>query len=383
MDICVLNPYFHPQYGGTEHVLFEIYKRAAKRHNITVLTSSLNSGARTVDHIYGMKVVRMETRPHNIPGLPLPLLEMKGIGEEIARAGADIYHINNRYQYFNWTVKAIKQTGKKLAITIHNALPIGIDFSTDTVGLLYDAVWGRKIMMQSDLITAVSRNTMLTTVPKNCLDKTHVIPNGVDFERFRPRPGDRKARAIRERAGSGKLVLNTARLVRQKGQVYLIRALAKLNKGNADGNCGLMIIGSGPLRGLLKSEAKAQGLDNACTLAEGIQDNDLPYYYNAADVYAMPSLYEPSGLAVLEAMASGTPVVASSIGGLPEIIRDGGRYVTPRNVEGLAAEIKLLMDNKKLASRLSRNARNIVVKHHDWDRIAREYERRFEETIRS
>ena len=63
MDICVLNPYFYPQQGGTERVLLEVYKRLSKKHNITVLTSALKSGdGERVDYLFGMKVVRLATK---------------------------------------------------------------------------------------------------------------------------------------------------------------------------------------------------------------------------------------------------------------------------------------------------------------------------------
>ena len=384
MDICVLNPYFYPQQGGTERVLLEVYKRLSKKHNITVLTSALKSGdGERVDYLFGMKVVRLATKFHNIPGLPLPFLEMEGLSENITAENSDIYHINNRYQYFHRTIRTIKDTGKKLALTIHNALPREIDLETDMVGFAFDVCWGRPLMKMVDIITAVSENTKTTTVPKKFYDKTSVITNGVDFERFHFRTGGKISKIKADLGFEGKVILNTARFVRQKGQIYLIRAVAKLkNEGVLDGGINLMLIGRGPLLQMLKDEAAKLGLKKDFRIIEWITDRDLPYYYNVADVYSMPSLYKPAGLAVMEAMASGIPSVASNVGGLPSVVQNGGLYAEPRDVDSLAEKIRTLIEDRKAASALARNAREIVVKYHNWDRIAKIDEKKFEETIR-
>jgi glycosyltransferase involved in cell wall biosynthesis len=330
-----------------------------------------------------MKVVRLATKFHNIPGLPLPFLEMERLSENITAENADIYHINNRYQYFHRTIRTIKDTGKKLALTIHNALPREIDLETDMVGYAFDVCWGRPLMKKADIITTVSENTKTTTVPKRYYNKTCVITNGVDFKKFRFRSGRRILKIKNDLGFEGRVVLNTARLVRQKGQIYLIRAVAKLkNEGVLGEGVNLLLIGRGPLLRMLKDEAARLGLKGDFAVVEWIADRDLPYYYNTADVYAMPSLYEPAGLAIMEAMASEIPSVASNVGGLPGIVRNGGVYAEPRDVDALAERIRMLIENKKTALVLARNARKLVVKYHDWDRIVGIYEKKFEETIR-
>ena len=79
----------------------------------------------------------------------------------------------------------MKGLDSKLALTIHNALPKNINFTTDELGRFYDWFWGRKLMGAADVITAVSANTAKTTIPRRYMKKTHVIFNGVDFRRFR------------------------------------------------------------------------------------------------------------------------------------------------------------------------------------------------------
>lgn len=385
MDICVLNPYFYPYKGGTEKVLFEIYTRLARRHNITVITSAtMNRNSYAVEEVEGIKVVRLKTA--YIPGghmLPLPISIMQGLNRAAKSADADIYHINNRYLYFPWSVHLLKSSAKKIALTIHNALPVGIDLFTDNAGLFYDRAWGRRLMHRVDLITGISRNTIDTTVPKAELYKTRLVYNGVDYGKFsKRRRDDPDLLTVRKRLGfSGVTVLANGRLVAQKGQTYLLKAVAALNR-NTGRDVNLLIIGRGPLESKLRREARALGLNGHFKIINGIDEDTLPCYYNAADVFVMPSLYEPASLAILEALSCELPCIATRVGGLPEMVGNCGLLVEPKDPKGIEENILYILNNKRRAASLGKSGRARMKRRHDWDRIAREYERLFEQTIR-
>jgi len=369
MDICVLNPYFHPYHGGTEKVLLQIYSRLAKRHNISVITSAPEGQKeKSIDHINGIKVIRLPSKFIYAPMLPLPFLVMEGINKAIIGEHAELYHINNRYQYSMSNIRAIKSINARLAITIHNSLPIGIDMLTDTGGLIYDVLFGRQMMRESDIITGVSMYALRSTVPRRYMDKSHVIYNGVDHDLFRP---------LAKRADIGRkgiIILNNGRLVRQKGQEALIRAFSRL-LNNYDAR--LVIIGRGPLKESLTSLAKRLGVADRFNIATHIKERELPRYYNDASMFVMPSLYEPAGLALLEAMACATPSIASRIGGIPEIMGNCGIYINPNNVNMIYSRIKYGIENYRYMERLAQRARRRVIMHNDWDDIAKKYEKLF------
>ncbi|MDE1868614.1 MAG: glycosyltransferase family 4 protein [Candidatus Micrarchaeota archaeon] len=385
MDICVLNPYFYPYKGGTEKVLYEIYTRLAKRHNITVITSAtMNRNSYGIEDINGIKVVRLKTA--YIPGghlLPLPINLMEGFNAAAAKVDADIYHINNRYLYFPRSVHLLKKAEKKIALTIHNALPKGIDLFTDSAGLLYDVSWGRRLMHTADLITGISRATIDSTVPKDEMRKTHLVYNGVDYDKFSKKRGaDPKLVAVKRRLGlKGTVVLANGRLVTQKGQTYLLEAVAELKK-ELDTELNLLIIGRGPLESRLKREAKARGLNGHFKIINGIDEDTLPYYYNVADVFVMPSLYEPASLAILEALSCELPCIASNVGGLPEMMGDCGLLAMPKSSDDIREKILYVLNNKERARALGRKGRERMKKRHDWNNIAKQYEELFEKTIR-
>ena len=95
MDICVINPFFYPYQGGTEKVLLEVYKRLAKRHNISVISAQPSGEKKTeIQHIHGIKVIRLSTRYMSLPMTPLPFMWMSGVQEHIRREGADVYHLS-------------------------------------------------------------------------------------------------------------------------------------------------------------------------------------------------------------------------------------------------------------------------------------------------
>ncbi len=371
MDICILNPFFYPYNGGTEKVLLEIYKRLAKKHNITVLSAAFpGSGGDTEK--FGIRIVRLKSRYINLPGLPLPWPLMEGLNDAVARVDADVYHINNRYLYYPGALGAIKSTGARLLLTLHNALPKGIDPLTDAGGLLYDLIWGREVMRRADRIVGITKSVLNTTVPKQMSYKSKVIYNGVDAERFKSRNGNSRVKKLREDIGGEEIILNVARFTGQKGQTYLLRAFSEIAKER--NRAKLVMIGNGPLKKRLRRETERLGIGRNVLMLSDVKEEALPLYYDSADAFALPSLYEPASLALLEALSSGVPTVASKVGGIPEMMKDCGLYSRPRDHKSIQKAIETLLSERDLSRRLSESGRRLMRREHDWDRIANEYE---------
>jgi glycosyltransferase involved in cell wall biosynthesis len=383
MDICVLNPFFYPYNGGTEKVLVEVYRRLAKKHNITVLSAVLYPGDRKqVDELFGITVARLPSKYFNIPMLPLPFVQMKGLSEAIKKTRADIYHINNRYQFFSNNVNAIRSVDGKIAITIHNSRPKNIGLFTDSAGLVYDVASGRRLISEADLITGISKNTIMTTVPKKSLRKSHVVYNGVDFTRFCPRSENSKMRSIRKRLSlHDNVILNNGRLIPQKGQRYLMKAFARFSAKQKD-DFSLLIIGRGYLYDYLAELAEKLGISDRFQMVTNISEEDIPLYYNLSSAFVMPSTYEPASVALLEGLSSGVPTIASRVGGIPEMMKDGGLYVRPRKVEDIERQLRNVFNGKADINENVKKGRKIIIKEHNWDDIAKTYEKLFEETVK-
>ena len=180
--------------------------------------------------------------------------------------------------------------------------------------------------------------------------KIEVIYNGVPVDRFRLPPDPELRRELT--GGSGRRILLTAaRLAPQKGLDVLLRAAVHVPDGQ------FVLAGEGPERPRLEAEAEKLGiLDRVLFL--GLRD-DVPELLAASDVFVLPSLYEGSSLAVLEAMAAGKPVVSSAIGGTDELIVDGesGLLVPPGDAAALALALNKVLSQGELRAELGAKAR--------------------------
>ena len=374
MDICVINPFFYPYLGGTEKVLLQVYSRLAKKHNITVISGHSERGKdTTTEHMHGIKIIRLKTRYVDLPVSPLPFMWMDGVQSRIIKEKADVYHINNRYLYYGRTILAIKAIRRKFVLTIHNSLPRNIDFPTNFSGYVYDKAWSRSMMAMADAITGVSKDAIDVTVPNRMHGKCSVIYNGVDSKLFKPhgKKDSKVRRLLKEFGNPDRLVLNNARLVPQKGQAYLMNAVSELAKERKE-RIHLAIIGRGPMENKLRAHAHALGLD--FDIVSGIPEPVLPYYYNASDAFVLPSLYEPAGAALLEALSCETPSLATHIGGIPEYMKGYGFYVQDRSSDSIKKSLSEVFDNPARADSLSKRARMVMIKEHNWNNIARQYE---------
>ena len=211
-------------------------------------------------------------------------------------------------------------------------------------------------------------------------DHTAVIPPGVDTAHFYPIPID-EAKAFVGLPPKENLLLYVGRIEPLKGVDVLLEALAILQKNDVleDHPVRVAIIGGEPEAGeeeMTAEMARLKGICQSLGMGEivtflGKQDQEsLPYYYSAAEVVVMPSHYESFGMVALEAMACGTPVVASETGGLIFLVRDGetGFHVPAGDAEALADRLQTLIQDEGLRARLGRTAAEYA-KGYDWSTI--------------
>lgn len=167
--------------------------------------------------------------------------------------------------------------------------------------------------------------------------KIRVLRNGVDTEMFHP--VDRAAARAEIGAGEGLLLLSVGNLVELKGHDIAIRALGDLDQAS------LIIAGTGPEVVRLKALAEKLGVARRVHFLGGVPHRDLPIYYSAADALVLASSREGMPNVVLESLASGTPVVASDIPGMAELIGppESGRLMAARTPEALAEAVRNLM----------------------------------------
>lgn len=213
--------------------------------------------------------------------------------------------------------------------------------------------------------------------------KLRVIPPGVDLSRFYPIPRD-EAREFIGVPVKNRMILFVGRIEPLKGLETLIRAVAWMQEASELLCCphSLVIVGGDPEESELSVNAEMARLQNLVkslgvrdfVLFLGKRDQEsLPYYYSAADVVVVPSHYESFGMVALEAMACGTPVVASQVGGLAFLVQDGitGFVIPDGEPEILGNRLKEIILNADLRDRLGQQA-HLLAQSYSWERIAGE-----------
>jgi glycosyltransferase involved in cell wall biosynthesis len=209
----------------------------------------------------------------------------------------------------------------------------------------------------ADRVVCVSdfgRSQLMAIVEPAQWPKIAVVHCGVDIEAFPAKRGAcGEGRAVR--------ILTVGRLVSVKGQAVLLEAAALLRQRGLD--FGLTIVGDGPLREALRETAGDLGVEDRVTFAGSVGQDDISAHYRNADLFCLPSLREGVPVVLMEAMASGVPVIASRVMGIPELVEDDvtGLLVAPGRADALADAIIRLAGNRELCERLARAARDRII----------------------
>lgn len=210
-------------------------------------------------------------------------------------------------------------------------------------------------------------------------DKIVVIPNGINLEEFGI-PYSREECKSKLGLNGNNVVLFIGTLYPIKGLHILLKAMPKIIKDHE--NTIFVFIGGGDID-KYKGLSEELGVKKHVKFAGFIGDaSKKALYYKAAEVFVLPSLRESFGVVNLEAMACGIPIVASNVGGIPDVIKHGenGLLVPPKDPEALADAIIYLLENEEEREKMGRNGRKIS-KNYSWAMIAEKTEKVYEKLI--
>ena len=246
------------------------------------------------------------------------------------------------------------------------------------------ATWrtvARRAARRADAVVAISRGVarFFHETLGDCVGAMPVIPYGLPA----PRPvSPGEAAAFRTRCGvppGAALVLCVGRLEPQKDPATLVRAMAQVSSQRP---AHLVFLGRGTMEAELRDLAAATAGSNV--VFAGFMDDPGPAY-EAADVVALVSRWEGLGLALVEAHQHGRPVVATGVGGIPEVVEDGvtGLLVIPGDIDAIAAAILRILGNEPLRRRMSDAARRFAAERFSVERYARDVEDLYDRLLRS
>lgn len=360
--------------------IYDLCKEYTKYYDVTVLVPAA-PGALDFEEMEGMHVIRyhyfpiksMETLCY--PGAIVPRIKEKKIRGLLVPFLFISMFFNLRkrikqfdYVHCNWIIPQgiIQGFFTKTPYIISG---LGGDVTSLNKGFVKKLK--ANALKRAEYITVVSKDLKTELEKRYNVKDVEIIPMGCDIKKFSP---DNRREDCFDK--NKKTILFVGRLAEKKGAKYLIKAMK-----NIDAN--LVIVGDGPEKDNLVKYA--QVVKEKVTFVGPKNKTELATMYASCDLFCVPSIIAKDGdkdglpVALVEAMASGAPVVGSNIGGIGEIIEDGknGYLVRPKDVEELSEKINKLLSDEDTRKMMSKNARETALKY-DFEEIGKQYRDLFE-----
>jgi glycosyltransferase involved in cell wall biosynthesis len=340
--LCIVTHTFLPHVGGIEKVVNEQSKRLLQKNFEPVIVTN-RIGTPKKYAVDGVSVECYESLNTGFRlGIPYSIPSITSLGTFLkAIKSSKIVHAHGHPYLTSFIAgKLAKRYSKPFILTQHNTF---IEYNSifDDVERLNDLTVGKQTLNDADKIIAVSNATKDYVLRLGAKpEKVKVIHNGVDLVKFRPLTGKREE--MRRKLGISKnaiVVLTVRRLVYKNGVDTLIDSANIAVKKNP--RIVFLVVGKGPDSDSVKLRIQQLGIEHNFKLAGFVSDEELPFYYNSADLFVLPSKSgEGLPLVALEAMACALPVIATNVGGIREIlVEDFGKLVMPNKPELLAKAI--------------------------------------------
>jgi alpha-maltose-1-phosphate synthase len=347
---------------------------------------------------FGMGMPAMECpKPLQSPlGASRRCVDFNGAGID-----ADLVHCHTWYTHLGGIMAKLNY-GIPLVITVHSLEPLR-PWKREQLGGGYDfSLWVEKTALEmADAVIAVSEETKRDVLSLFDVkeERIRVIHNGIDLAEYKPTddPGVLRALGVDPERP---YILFVGRITRQKGIVHLVRAIRHLDPGFQ-----VVLCAGAPDTPEIAAEmqqavaAARERRGEILWIEKMVSRPEAIALYSGASVFVCPSIYEPFGIINLEAMACGTPVVASAVGGIKEVVVDGetGFLVPLQQMKespfeatepeafaaDLAAKINLLMADPSLARKMGEAGRRRAEEMFGWDAIAKKTERLYRELLKS
>lgn len=354
MKILIVTHYFLPHVGGIEIVAYNQAKELVKRgHKVTIVSSKI--GDEPEEEIMdGIKIIRLKAWNwfENKYGIPYPIFSwkiVKVMNQEAKKA--DIVHVHDLFYLSPFAGAIASQINKKpLVLMQHVELVKTKRPIVNLVQRLVYWTYGKYILRRANNLLVCNNKV------KNWLnrkDKTFMINNGVDAELFKPANREQKIK-LRKKYKlplDKPIIIFVGRFVEKKGfdKLFEVR----------DKNYFILFVGDGEVPEYMKHDRNTRFI-------QFMPQEKLAKIYQASDVFCLPSTNEGFPLTILEAMASGLPIITSDNPGYEDYI--DRRFVklinpTPKDIK---SAIKEVLNNKKLSKKMADYSRNAVVKRFSW-----------------
>lgn len=336
MKIVDVNPFFYPFFGGIEHRMHLIARELVSRgHEVTIVTGQLPGTELHEVTEDGYTVERLPSRLIKIYNPPY--ITSKGLLEKLNEIDADIVNFN--YRWAPSYSKDMKHYAGKKVFTYHNMWGEGIGIQ-HKLSEINDNMF-RKTLDTFDHIISVS-DFVRDDLIRRGIPAEHVTTACPCLESF-PELSDTE----------GDYILSLGRLVRTKGLDYLIEAMKDIDHK-------LIICGKGPDADRIKKKIDKCGVSDRVEMKGWVSEEEKQRLMSQCKLFVMPSLFESYGLAALEIMSYGRPVVCTNVNGLPDTVKDGGVVIPPKDPKAISDAVNTLLADPEMRRRLGANARSVA-----------------------
>lgn len=339
--------------GGIEHRIHHMSKHLARRHEVVVLTSRL-PGTAPEEEMDGYRVVRLESKFIDVYNPPY--VRSAGVLEAMESLGPDIVDFHYRWAP-SYTRQALRHKGR-MVFTYHNTFGEG-EGAMRALSYLNDWSFARR-MRRFEKVICISEFVREDNARHGMArDGMVVVPNGVGMP-SRPSRDDG-------------FILSLGRMVHTKGLEHLMRAMVGTD-------ARLVMAGAGPERKRMESLALKLGIAGRVELPGRVSEERKAELFSSCSFFVMPSLFESYGIAAAEAMSYGKAVVATAVGGLPEVVGGCGIVVPPKDPGALAAAMRHLLDDPGLRLEMGRRGRERASLY-SWEKVAMELEEAYSQVV--
>ena len=387
MRIAMISSQFPPLWGGVGNVAYgEVVQLAARGHEVHVITRNLPQD-KVVPHIEG------DVHVHHVPMVKIPMAFTTSFGKNAVRKlmelgnDFDMVHVQSNMSLLQkrhyWDIRAPIVSGmlgtwkgersmitwRDVTTSIESANDLAVLYLSPMFDVFEDYALqysNANLIICAELFEAIRQRGVSNVYGD---DRWHLLYAGIDADALHPRNRDP---GVLERYGldpEAPLVLFVGRLAARKG-VFDMLDIFRRAHGEAPSS-QLVVLGSGPQERDLRKRVADHGLDDAVTITGSVPFPDLQAFYATADAVLFPSFWEGQGLIVGEAMASGTVIIASEVGWVPEIIRDGenGFRFPIRDVAKAASQLVQVLTDDDLRQRIELEGRRTIedgltLRHH-------------------
>ena len=363
---------FHPHVGGVEELVRQLaHQQQAQGGTPIVMTMRWPKNLPATETFENIPVCRhifrvRDREPRSVVAYAIDNQRVqRAVNRQLAEHRADLVHVQCVTGNAWYAYRAARKLRLPLVVTLQGELSMDAsrvyERSTALPRLL------RRLLLEADAVTACSRHTLNEAQSFTSVDleeRGTVIPNGVDLSELRRAVPARRTRPY---------VLAIGRHVHQKGFDVLIESWVQVRERFPE-PIDLLIAGDGPDRTSLIAMAKERGLQDAIVFPGRCDRATTASLFAGCVAFVLPSRHEPFGIVNLEAMAAGKPVVATAVGGVPDVVEAGstGILVPPGDPGALAAAIVDVLTTPARASEFgTRGATRSA--DFDWSRIAADY----------